>query len=113
MKILAAALAVGSLVAMTGCLQFPTAGYPAGLLYTGVSAPDQALDRVDTGGAGKTDDKEGKVCANGVLGLVAWGDASLDAAKKAGGITELHSVEHSTMSILGLFIQGCTIAHGK
>jgi hypothetical protein len=104
-----AALALGSLVAMTGCI----GGYPVGMIYTGVAAPDGAIDRAEVGGAGKTDDKEGKVCANGILGLVAWGDAGLDAAKKAGGITEVQAVDHSIFSILGIYTQGCTIVHGK
>lgn len=108
-----AALALGSLVAMTGCMSM-TGGYPFGGLYTGVGTPDQALDRVEVGGAGKTDDKTGEACASGILALIAWGDASLDAAKKAGGITEVHAVDHHTMSILGfVYASGCTIVRGK
>jgi hypothetical protein len=48
------------------------------------------------------------------LGAVAWGDASLDAAKKAGSITEVHSVEFKpTLVALGIYYQACTIVHGK
>jgi raffinose/stachyose/melibiose transport system substrate-binding protein len=48
-----------------------------------------------------------------IINFPAFGDASLDAAKKAGQISDVHSVEFGGMSILGLYTQGCTAAHGK
>jgi hypothetical protein len=86
--------------------------YPFGSLYTGVQSP-HVTNRNETSGPGKSGDKAGEACATGILGLVAFGDASLDAAKKAGGITEVHSVEHHGTNILGIYVQGCTEAHGK
>jgi hypothetical protein len=48
------------------------------------------------------------------LGAVAWGDASLDAAKKTAAITEVHSVEFKpTLVALGIYYQACTVVHGK
>ena len=87
-------------------------GYPTGSLYTGIQIP-HTMDRAETSGAGKTGDKHGEACATGILNIVAFGDASLDAAKKAGGITEVHSVEFHGTNILGIYMQGCTEAHGK
>lgn len=91
---------------MGGC------GYPQGLVYTGVTQP-HAATRAEVTGAGKTGDKHAEACATGILGLAAWGDASTDAAKKAGSISEVHSVEFRGMSILGIYTQGCTEVHGK
>jgi hypothetical protein len=87
-------------------------GYPTGSLYTGTQIP-HGMDRTETSGAGKTGDKHGEACATGILNAVAFGDASLDAAKKAGGVTEIHSVEFHGTNILGIYMQGCTEVHGK
>lgn len=57
--------------------------------------------------------KEGKACASTVMGLVATGDASIAAAKAAGGITEVSSVDHSAKSTLGIVGEWCTIVKGK
>ena len=63
-------------------------GYPVGSIYTGTQVP-HGINRNETSGPGKTGDKKGEACATGILNLAAFGDASLDAAKKAGGVTEL------------------------
>ena len=86
--------------------------YPFGVLYTGASVP-HGVNRAELSGPGKSGDKQGEACATGILFLAAFGDASVDAAKKAGGITEVHSVEFHETNILGLYQQGCTVAHGK
>ena len=87
-------------------------GYPTGLIYTGTQTPHPA-QRGEISGAGKTGDKGGEACATGILGLIAFGDASTDAAKKAAGITDVHSQEFRSFSILGLYTEGCTEVHGK
>ena len=87
-------------------------GYPIGSLYTGTQVP-HGINRNEMSGPGKSGDKAGEACATGILGAAAFGDARLDAAKKAGGITEIHSVEFHGTNILGLYTQGCTEVHGK
>jgi hypothetical protein len=107
-----AKVAVGATI---GLFVFGCAGavpYPSGSLYTGSQFPS-SINRNETSGPGKSGDKVGEACATGILYAVAFGDASLDAAKKAGGITEVHSVEHHVTSILGIYMQGCTEVHGK
>src|SRR3954465_14838990 len=104
--------AVGAGIGLTlvGCAGlFP---YPSGSLYTGVQTPS-GINRNETSGPGKSGDKVGEACATGILYAAAFGDASLDAAKKAGGITEVHSVEYHVTNILGIYMQGCTEVHGK
>jgi hypothetical protein len=105
-------LATGGAMAviLLGCGGF--LGYPSGSLYTGTQTPS-GLNRNETSGPGKTGDKHGEACATGILYAVAFGDASLDAAKKAGGISEVHSVEFHSTNILGIYSQGCTEVHGK
>lgn len=93
-------------VILLGC------GYPVGSLYTGTQVP-HPVNRNETSGPGKSGDKHGEACATGILNAVAFGDASLDAAKKAGGVTEVHSVEFHGTNILGIYMQGCTEVHGK
>ena len=88
-------------------------GYPSGSLYNGTTIP-HGVDRLEMAGGGKAGSKTGEACATGILGLAAWGDASVDAAKKAGSITDITSVEINNFSILGVvYAKGCTIVNGK
>jgi hypothetical protein len=87
-------------------------GYPMGSLYQGTQYP-HGINRNETSGPGKSGDKHGEACITGILNIVAFGDASLNAAKKAAGVTEVHSVEFHGTSILGIYQQGCTEVHGK
>jgi hypothetical protein len=104
-------LAVLGLVAVGafGCASF---GYPTGSLYQGTQVP-HGMMRLEGAGAGKGGTKTGESCATGILGIAAFGDATLASAKKAGGVTDVHSVEFGGMSILGIYSQGCTIVYGN
>lgn len=44
---------------------------------------------------------------------MATGDASIDEAKRAGGIKEIASVDYQVNSVLGIYAQFCTIVKGK
>lgn len=57
--------------------------------------------------------KEGKACMETILGLVARGDASVRAAKAAGGITEVSVVDHSARNFLNIVGEYCTIVRGN
>jgi hypothetical protein len=99
-----------SLFLLAGCLG---SGYPIGVVYNGTSMPHQ-MDRMEATGPARTGDRMGQACATGIMGAVAWGDATLDAAKKAGAITEVHSVEFKpTVVAFGIYYQACTVVHGK
>lgn len=108
-----AALAVLGLVAVgsTGCAAF-IGGYPAGSIYNSTQVP-HGMMRMEGAGAGKGGTKTGEACATGILSLVAFGDATLASAKKAGGITDVHSVEIAETNIVGIYTQGCTIVYGN
>jgi hypothetical protein len=57
--------------------------------------------------------KQGKACADSILGLIARGDASVRAAKENGGITEVTSVDHSARNFLNIVGEWCTLVRGK
>lgn len=78
----------------------------AGGIYNETKYGDVATDE-----AGAT--KEGKACGTSILGWVATGDASIQAAKAAGGITKVASVDHSAKNIVGVFGEWCTIVRGN
>jgi hypothetical protein len=56
--------------------------------------------------------KEGKACAESILGLLARGDASVRAAKENGKITEVFSVDHSARNFFGVVGEWCTLVKG-
>jgi hypothetical protein len=57
--------------------------------------------------------KRGESCAHSVLGLVAFGDASIAAAKRNSGIRVVSSVDGDNLSILGVYAKYCTIVTGE
>lgn len=89
---------------LLGCAmaQAPTMG----TLYTQVQGP---IDYADDGSVTKT----GRACAKNYLGLVATGDASIQAAKENGGIRNVVMVDHDTKIILGLYAEFCTLVRGN
>ena len=107
------ATTAGLLLLGAGCQAYQAQGYPVGVIYTGTKAPS-AMDRANVSGKEMKGSKSGESCATGILALVAFGDASLDAAKKKGGITDVHSVEYSVTNVVGpVYVQACTIVHGE
>ena len=98
------ALSLTGVLAVSGCAY--AASPVLGGLYTKVSGPVNAT-------SSQAGNKTGRVCASSILGIIATGDASIDAAKKAGGITSVTSVDFESTSILGLYATFCTIVHGN
>jgi len=91
-------------LSLTGCQIVATPA--AGWILTDVKYGDVAT-------TAPAATKEGKACANSILGWVSSGDASIEAAKKAGGITTVSSVDHSAKQILGIVGDWCTIVRGN
>lgn len=79
---------------------------PVGSVYTDISAPVTST----CAGSGS---KVGKATTTCYLGLWAEGDASIDAAKKNGGITTVSSVDVSVDSILGIVNTYTTTVRGN
>ena len=76
-----------------------------GILYTGVEEPVNATSN-------SRGTKTGEASCTNVLGLVAVGDCSIDAAAKKGGINNIKSVDQKTTSVLGLFVKRTTVVTG-
>ncbi len=76
-----------------------------GTIYTGMKAG--SFENSDVKAA-----KEGTACAQSVLGIVTWGDASIEAAKKEGGIKKVASVDHESFAVL-VYGKYCTIIKGE
>ncbi|MCX6125119.1 MAG: TRL-like family protein [Proteobacteria bacterium] len=79
-----------------------------GAIYTGLQGPNQAM-------AGKEGGKKtGESCASSVLGLVGWGDASVDSARVNGDIQNIGAVDYKSFSVLGfVYAQTCTLVSGS
>jgi hypothetical protein len=54
----------------------------------------------------------GRATAESIMGLVAYGDASIEAAARAGGITRIHHVDYESTNILGLYATFTTVVYG-
>ena len=86
---------------LAGCASYA----PHGILFTSGKMGVQ-------GGSGPAD-KTGKACMNSVLGFVAWGDASLEAAKAAGGVKEVVNMNYEVNNVLGIWGEYCLIVQGR
>ncbi len=86
---------------LAGCASY----LPMGAIYTDGKMGVQAV----SGTAGKT----GRACMTSILGLVATGDASIEAAKAAGGITEVTNINYVVNNILGIYGQYCLVVQGR
>lgn len=90
------------------------AGYtqPAGLVPTGWIFHETTSGSI-LNDNGATPSKTGRACGTGVLGIVATGDTSVEAAMNNGGIKKVVYTEQYIKSILGVYVEVCTIAKGN
>ncbi len=98
----------------SGCAanMYPGGPSPAGILYTNTITPAQNLTVATDKDAKSL--KRGEASATAILGMFAFGDAGIDAAMKAGGITKVHHIDHSVkLFIYGIFLQDKTIVYGE
>lgn len=58
-------------------------------------------------------DKVGEASAVSILRLLSFGDCSIDAAMKNGGMAYVRNIDQRDMSLLGIFEQTTTIAYGS
>jgi hypothetical protein len=97
-------LITAAYLSLTGCQI--VASPMLGVIYTEAKYGDTATTHTSS-------TKEGKACGQSILGWVATGDASVAAAKAAGGITTVAEVDHSAKNILGIIGEWCTIVKGS
>jgi len=80
-----------------------------GVMGTEVIWGDVATDDATVPGT----EKQGKACAESILGLIARGDASVRAAKANGGITKVTTIDHSARNFFGIVGEWCTLVRGQ
>lgn len=96
------------LTLLTGCIP---GFYTVGTLYTSVKTPASAIAYY--GPEATTNAKVAKVTATNILGIIATGDASLEAAMREGGIKKVHHVDQEVTSILGLWSTYTLYVYGE
>lgn len=101
-KFLAMIMIAGLLTSCGAYVAAPLTGF----LYTDVKAPMAV-----TSNEGST--KVGTAKAQTILGLVATGDASIEAAAKSAGITKIHHVDYEANSILGVIASFTVVVYGE
>ncbi|MDE7304853.1 MAG: TRL-like family protein [Alistipes sp.] len=102
MKKIFVALCAAFVCASCGVVKAPLSG----ALYTDVK-DGMAV----TANAGSS--KVGTAKAAGYLGLVALGDASIQAAAKEAGITRIHHVDYQSKSYLGVYNVYTIVVYGE
>jgi len=104
-KIVLALCAAVSLALLSGCAG--TGNTPVhGVLYTDAKGP-----LLVTGSAAAN--KVGEATCTSILGLIGTGDCSIEAAAKAGRITEVSMVDTKVNVILGVYATSTTIVRGR
>jgi hypothetical protein len=100
----AIALAACAFMSVSGCavVASPVGN---GSIFTSVSGPIGATTNIVT-------TREGKAKCSNILGLIATGDASIDTAKKNGGIQKVASVDYESFSILAIYSSYTVIVRG-
>ena len=95
------------LVILSGCAIAPT---PVGMgsVYTNISYGAPGYWQNDVSNL-----KVGKSSCVSVLGRVAIGDASIQAAMGGAGIKKIHHIDYNKKSILGYFTIHRTIVYGE
>lgn len=110
MKALLAVAAVAVVgLSTTGCLTAPVVP-PTGIIYSGFQAP---LDYENADSAVSPTLKSGKASSHNVLGLVAWGDSSLEAAAADGGIATATTADYDYFNVLFVYQRYTTIVRGQ
>jgi len=101
-KMMMALMAAGTLALFSGCVTVQ----PIGALYTEVKLP------VTVGTLSKAT-KVGRAECKSICGLVAMGDASIEAAAKNGGITVIHHVDWEVENIAGIIGKYRCVVYGE
>jgi len=92
-------------VACTGCWTMPSGAIWAPLVID-LKSPVAVGD--PTVGSAKV----GRAKAQGII-LVGFGDASISAAMKNGGITKIHHVDSEELCVLGIYSRKEIIVYGE
>jgi len=101
-SVVAVALSCASLV---GCVMAPF--QPPGGLVAVTKAP------LSTDGNWKAGLKSGSSTARSCLGLYAWGDCSITAAAKNGGLKRVDYLDYDYLNVIGIWQEVTVTAYGE
>jgi hypothetical protein len=91
-----------------GCYSTPVMP-PSGMIYSGYKAPLQA----ELEGQAVVD-KSGEASSGSILGLIAWGDCSLQTAAKQGGLSTMNYADYSYLNVIfGIYQRFTVTVYGK
>ena len=89
-----------------GCVSAPFVP-PIGTAYTNIAAPlSTDYSETDLGS------KSGIASRTCFVGLLAFGDSSVEAAAAAGGITKVNHVDYLYKNILGIYQETSVVVYG-
>ena len=108
-KIATLLLLASAAVVLGGC--GAVMGPVPGFLYTDAMGPMSVDGSVEAKGVPGA--KEGKACANTILGWVGTGDASIATAASNGGIRTIKTIDYKAKHILGIIGEFCTVVRGE
>src|SRR4051812_22842706 len=94
-------VALVAMVVGAGCAT-PRRAPVLGLIYTDSTAGLAAT-------SSPAGNRVGESCVSSILGIYSKGDASIEAARRNGGITMISSVDEAFTSYLGVYGKHCTI----
>jgi len=104
-KTVLALCAAVSLALLSGCAM--TGSAPVnGFVFGNVKGP--LLATTNTASS-----KVGEATCTSILGAFALGDCSIEAASKAGGITEVSTVDTKSINVLGIYASHTTVVRGR
>jgi len=104
-KIVLALSTAASFALLTGCAG-TTATPVNGFLFTDAKGPLMTTTNA-------TSTKEGKATCTSILGWIGQGDCSIEAAAKAGGITEISTVDTEVTNLIGIYATRTTVVRGR
>lgn len=80
---------------------------PTGIVYTEVKLP------VNVTSNGQAYARIGVAECKSVMGLVAFGDCSIETAKKQGGVSKVYHVDWEARSVLGILGEYRLVVYGE
>ena len=104
------AVVIGCVVVLycAGCSIVAPVVPPQGLLFSQTKAPI-STDFVNA----QAGTKQGQASAQCILGLIATGDCSIQAAARAGGLKTISHVDYEFFNVLGIFTKTTVIVYGE
>ncbi|MGI6681420.1 MAG: TRL-like family protein [Bdellovibrionota bacterium] len=88
---------------LTGC----ASSTPVGVVYSELKLP------VNVTSNGQAYARTGVAECKSVLGLVAFGDCSIESAKKQGGVSRVYHVDWEARNILGILGEYRLVVYGE